>query len=70
MKALVILTKVLLIVGGLNWALWAFFDMNLVAKIFGDGTMPAQAVYALVGLAALMAIPCLIKTCKGECEVK
>lgn len=51
---------VLLIVGGLNWAILALFDTNVVAEIFGTGTA-ADVVYVLVGLAALMFAPRLLE---------
>ncbi len=46
----------LLILGGLNWAILALFDTNVVAEIFGSGT-GADIVYVLVGVAALMFVP-------------
>ena len=49
----------LLIVGGLNWAILALFDTNVVAEIFGTGTA-ADVVYVLVGIAALMFAPRLL----------
>ena len=51
---------VLLIIGGLNWAILALFDTNVVAEIFGTGTA-ADVVYVLVGLAALMMVPRLFE---------
>ncbi len=47
------ITLVLVIVGGLNWGLVGFFDFNLVAFLFGDMTVVARIVYALVGLSAV-----------------
>ena len=44
---------ILLIVGGLNWALVGLFDFDLVAAIFGNRSMISRLVYALVGLSAL-----------------
>jgi len=44
---------VLLIIGGLNWALVGLFDFDLVAAIFGNMSAISRIVYALVGLAAL-----------------
>ena len=44
---------VLLIVGGLNWGLVGFFNLDLVAVIFGDMTTFARVVYALVGVSAV-----------------
>jgi uncharacterized protein len=50
----------LLIVGGLNWAILALFDTNVVAEIFGTGTA-ADVMYVLVGIAALMFVPRLLE---------
>lgn len=50
----------LLIVGGLNWAIIALFDTNVVAEIFGTGTA-ADVLYVLVGFAALMFVPRLLE---------
>lgn len=44
---------VLLIIGGLNWGLVGFFNFDLVAAIFGDGSALSRIIYALVGLAAV-----------------
>jgi uncharacterized membrane protein YuzA (DUF378 family) len=52
MKALNILTLLLVIVGGLNWGLVGLFDFDLVAAIFGAGSVLARLVYILVGLSA------------------
>jgi uncharacterized membrane protein YuzA (DUF378 family) len=56
MRALNILTLVLLIVGGLNWGLVGLFDFNLVSAIFGDMTLLSRIIYVLVGIAALWQI--------------
>ena len=53
MKALGILTAVLIVIGGLNWGLVGFLKFDLVATVFGDMTMLARLVYALVGLSAI-----------------
>jgi uncharacterized membrane protein YuzA (DUF378 family) len=56
MKWINIVTLVLVIVGGLNWALVAAggYNADLVARLFGgvDSGL-ARLVYALVGLAAI-----------------
>jgi uncharacterized membrane protein YuzA (DUF378 family) len=51
---------VLLIIGGLNWAILALFDTNVVAEVFGTGTA-ADVLYVLVGVAALMFVPRLME---------
>jgi uncharacterized membrane protein YuzA (DUF378 family) len=49
-------TLVLVLVGAINWGLVGFFKFDLVAAIFGDMTVLARIVYALVGLAAVYMI--------------
>jgi len=49
----------LLIIGGLNWAVLALFETNFVSEIFGTGTV-TDAIYVLVGVAALMFVPRLL----------
>lgn len=44
---------VLVVVGGLNWGLVGLFNFNLVATLFGDMSVVARAVYALVGISAV-----------------
>ena len=53
MKALNLITLVLVIVGGLNWGLVGAFDFNLVAALFGEASALSRIVYILVGLSAL-----------------
>ena len=50
----------LLIIGGLNWAVLALFDTNVVSELFGSGTV-TDAIYVLVGVAALMFVPRLLE---------
>jgi uncharacterized protein len=52
-KALNILTLILVIVGGLNWGLVGLFNFDLVATIFGAGSVVARLVYVVVGLSAI-----------------
>lgn len=57
MKTLDLLAAILLIVGGLNWGLVAFFNFDLVATITGAGAFGNKnalgvVVYTLVFLAA------------------
>lgn len=53
MRALNILTQVLLIVGGLNWGLVGLANFDLVATLFGDMSPLSRIVYGLVGLSAV-----------------
>ncbi len=56
MRALNILTQVLLIVGGLNWGLVGLANFDLVATLFGDMSPLSRIVYGLVGLSAVYQI--------------
>lgn len=47
------IAQILLIVGGLNWGLVGLFNFDLVATLFGEGTLLSRIVYILVGLSAL-----------------
>ncbi|MDD2731793.1 MAG: DUF378 domain-containing protein [Candidatus Pacebacteria bacterium] len=44
---------VLVIIGGLNWALKGLLEYDLVAGILGEMSMLTRAVYVVVGLAAV-----------------
>jgi uncharacterized membrane protein YuzA (DUF378 family) len=52
-KPLNIVTLVLLIIGGLNWGLVGLFNFDLVAAIFGAGSLLSRLVYIIVALSAL-----------------
>ena len=45
-----ILSKLLVIIGALNWGLVGFLNLDLVAIIFGKKSIISKVVYALVGL--------------------
>jgi uncharacterized membrane protein YuzA (DUF378 family) len=67
MKFINILTLVLVIGGGLNWGLIGLFDFDLVAAIFGWGSMLSRLVYTLVGLsAAWQIVPLFAAIGSGE----
>lgn len=54
MKAINLITLILIIVGGINWLLVGLFQFDLVAAIFGgQDSGLARIVYILVGLSAL-----------------
>jgi len=45
---------ILVIVGALNWGMWGFFQIDVVASIFdGASSMISRIIYALVGLAGI-----------------
>ncbi|MCH9628025.1 MAG: hypothetical protein S4CHLAM2_16750 [Chlamydiales bacterium] len=44
----------LVIIGALNWGMWGFFQIDVVASIFGGpSTAISRIIYALVGLSGL-----------------
>lgn len=53
MRALNLITLLLVIVGGLNWLLVGLLDFDLVAALFGDMTPLTRIVYVLVGVSAV-----------------
>jgi uncharacterized protein len=53
MKALDVLTAVLLVIGGINWGLFGGFGLDLVELLFGPLTILSRTVYVLVGLSAV-----------------
>lgn len=52
-------SKVLVLVGALNWGLVGALDFNLVTTILGEGTL-TNVVYILVGVAALYEVYALV----------
>ena len=52
MKALDVVTGIVVIVGALNWGLVGTAQFNLVAALFGQSAL-ASIVYTLVGIAAV-----------------
>lgn len=57
MKKIDVLAAVLVVIGGLNWGLVSAAHFDLVAAIFGmkfgETSILSNAVYGLVGIAAL-----------------
>jgi len=53
MKTMDVIVAVLLVVGGLNWGLVGIANFDLVATLFGEGSILVKAVYTLVGLSAV-----------------
>lgn len=69
MKTVDIIAEVLVIVGALNWGLIGLFDFNLVAAIFGAGTIVTRVIYVLVGLAAIVQAVQLPAIFKRWCRI-
>lgn len=54
MKTIDLITKILVIVGGLNWGLVGLAKFDLVAAVLGNGTLMSNTVYTLVGITAVI----------------
>ncbi|CUA82208.1 MULTISPECIES: DUF378 domain-containing protein [Gulbenkiania] len=55
------IAMILMIVGGLNWALVGLFEFDLVAALFGVLSPLSRIVYVLVGLAAVYGLALLAR---------
>jgi uncharacterized membrane protein YuzA (DUF378 family) len=66
MKAINIVTLLLVIVGGLNWGLVGLFSFDLVAALFGSGSLLARIVYVLVGVSAAWQVVPLTKAISAD----
>lgn len=44
------------VIGAINWGLIGFFNLNLVAMLFGSMSWLSRIIYALVGLCGLYLI--------------
>jgi uncharacterized membrane protein YuzA (DUF378 family) len=67
MRAINIITLILIIVGGLNWGLVGLFQFDLVAAIFGgqDAAL-ARIVYVLVGISAVWQLIPLMRSFSAD----
>jgi uncharacterized membrane protein YuzA (DUF378 family) len=67
MKAIDIVTLVIVIIGAINWGLVVLFDFNLVTAIFGDGGIAAgasgaaKAVYVIIALCGVWQLVPLLR---------
>jgi uncharacterized membrane protein YuzA (DUF378 family) len=66
MKPMSLIAAILLIVGGLNWGLVGIANFDLVATIFGDGSVVSKAVYIVVGVAAVLMLVSLLSNRKAN----
>ena len=48
-----IVALILIIIGAINWGLIGFFNLNLVALLFGSMSWISRIIYGLVGICGL-----------------
>lgn len=65
MKVIIYISKLLTVIGGLNWGFVGFFGVNPVEVLLPDA-FAVQLVYCLVGLGALIFTLAFIG-CFGKC---
>jgi len=65
MKALHMVSYLLLWVGGLNWGLVGLFGYNLVESLLGSWPMAVKLIYVLVGASTVY----IVATHKTDCKV-
>jgi len=67
MKALNVISLILVILGGLNWLAVGLFEYDVVSEIFG-GTdeVGSRIVYIVIGVAALYALALLPKVARDD----
>lgn len=53
MKAVNLITLLLVIIGAINWGLIGLLDFDLVAALFGAGSALARLVYIVVGVSGV-----------------
>ena len=53
MRAINLVTLLLVIVGGVNWGLVGLLGFDLVAALFGEMSLLSRIVYVAVGASAL-----------------
>lgn len=66
-KTIHMLAFIVMVIGGINWLLVGLADLDLVATLFGAGSMLAKIVYILVGVATIIVVLTHKKTCT-ECK--
>ena len=49
----------LIVLGALNWGMVGLFDTNVIADVFGGGTL-TDIVYTVLGVCGLLSIPRLL----------
>ena len=56
MEALTKVALVLVIIGGLNWLMVGLAQFDVVAAIFGAGSIVSRTIYVVVGISALICL--------------
>jgi len=49
-----LIAYILVILGALNWGMVGVFGVDVIARLFGPGSLGAKIVYILIGVAAIV----------------
>jgi len=49
-----LITYILVMVGALNWGMVGLFGIDVIARLFGPGSLGARIFYILIGVAAIV----------------
>ncbi len=66
METLQKILLVITIIGAVNWGLIGLLDFDLVAMLFGEGSLFSRVVYTLVGICGLVNIGILFNHIETE----
>ncbi len=66
METLQKILLVITIIGAVNWGLIGLLDFDLVAAIFGEGSLFSRIVYTLVGICGLVNIGILFNHIEND----
>ena len=66
METLQKILLVITIIGAVNWGLIGLLDFDLVAMLFGEGSLFSRVVYTLVGICGLVNIGILFNHIEND----
>lgn len=62
--------KIIVIIGGINWGLVGFFQYDLVSALFGSWPVVTKVVYDIVGVASVLLLLGMFKKCSCQMPPK
>lgn len=72
MRALSIISLILMAIGAINWGLIGIFGFNIITAIFGYGTagiVVTRIIYILVGLAGVYGISMFVRLSEAQDDI-
>ena len=49
-----LIAYILVIIGALNWGMVGIFNVDVIARLFGPGSLGAKIFYILIGVAGIV----------------